>query len=288
MDTFSVINFFHQDTSSWTHILVDLETRYAAIIDPVLDYRPEDGTLSSQFADGLLDYVAREQLTIKYLFDTHIHADHLTAASYLRDKCAAPIVIGKNVCLVQQKFSEVFNESKKFAVDGSQFDRLVDEDEVLELGNTRIRILNTPGHTPACISLLVNEQAVFVGDTLFMPDVGSARCDFPDGDAATLYESVHKLYQLADDVVMYLCHDYPPSDRAVAAKVTVREQKQHNIHLNMNVELDQFVEQREQRDATLAKPRLMLPALQINIRAGSLPYAEDNGVAYLKVPINFL
>lgn len=288
MSSFSVESFFHHETSTWTHVLYDLESKQAAIFDPVLDYRAEDGHISTEFADAILDYVAKEQLTLKYLIETHIHADHLSAGSYLREKSAAKIVVGKHIDLIQRTFSEIFNEGENFPVDGSQFDLLVDEGDALDLGETQLTVLNTPGHTPACVSFVVNKSAVFIGDTLFMSDTGSARCDFPAGDAEVLYDSVQKLYQLGDEVRMYLCHDYVTEGREVQPYTTVGEQRLHNIHLHQGIDKEDFVALRTERDASLAKPRLILPSLQVNIRAGALPHAENNGVVYLKVPINLI
>lgn len=288
MNSFVVKSFFHQDTSTWAHILADKESKRAAVIDPVLDYRTEDGHVSTEFADKLLDYMAKEQLMLSYILETHIHADHLSAGDYLRQRTQAPIVVGNKVGQIQKTFSKVFNESSDFAVDGRQFDKLVGEGDVLLLGKTSIRVLNTPGHTPACVSYIVNDRIVFIGDTLFMNDTGSARCDFPAGDAGTLYDSVQKLYALGDHVIMYLCHDYPPHGRDVQATISVAKQRQHNIHIHQGISRDEFIAVRNERDASLNKPRLILPSLQVNIRAGALPEAESNGVSYLKVPINLI
>lgn len=222
------------------------------------------------------------------ILETHIHADHLSAGDYLRQRTQAPIVVGNKVGQIQKTFSKVFNESSDFAVDGRQFDKLVGEGDVLLLGKTSIRVLNTPGHTPACVSYIVNDRIVFIGDTLFMNDTGSARCDFPAGDAGTLYDSVQKLYALGDHVIMYLCHDYPPHGRDVQATISVAKQRQHNIHIHQGISRDEFIAVRNERDASLNKPRLILPSLQVNIRAGALPEAESNGVSYLKVPINLI
>lgn len=288
MNSFAIESFFHQETFTWSHILVDKATNKAAIVDPVLDYRPEDGHITTEFADQLLSYVAEHQLQLEYLLETHIHADHLSAGDYLRQQTQAKIVVGENVSLIQQTFSKIYNEASSFPVDGRQFDILVGDNDVLQLGQTSIKVLSTPGHTPACVSYLVNNDAVFIGDTLFMSDTGSARCDFPAGDAGTLYDSVQKLFALGDEVVMYLCHDYPPTGRALAATETVGQQRQHNIHLGQKISRAEFIKIRTQRDAGLSKPRLILPSLQVNIRAGALPEAEDNGVRYLKVPLNLI
>ena len=288
MNTFNVESFFHVETSTWSHVVYDRETKHAAIIDPVLDYRPEDGHVSTNFADQLLVFIEKNALNLKYLIETHIHADHLSAGAYLREKTQASIVVSKNITQIQRTFSDVFNEPEDFPLDARQFDRLVEEGDCLVLGeNTVMRVLETPGHTPACVSFLVNEQAVFIGDTLFMSDTGSARCDFPAGDAGTLYDSVQKLFALKDEVVMYLCHDYPPQGRAVKAWQRVGEQRAQNIHL-ANKTREEFIALREARDAQLAKPRLILPSLQVNIRAGDFPEPESNGVSYLKVPLNLL
>ena len=281
-------SFFHEDTSTFTHLLVDEATRQAALIDPVLDFDQKSGRTGTMFIDGILADIQAKALVLKYVLETHAHADHLTAAAYIREKTAARVVIGSTITTVQSTFRKIFNEGERFLPDGHQFDLLISDGDVLELGESRIRALSTPGHTPACHSLVVNGTDVFVGDTIFMPDVGTARCDFPGGDAGILFDSVKRLLALGDDVVLHMCHDYPPAERPVSSSVTVADQKASNIHVRDGISRDEFIRLREQRDAGLEMPRLILPSLQVNIRAGDFPEAEDNGVSYLKLPLNLL
>jgi glyoxylase-like metal-dependent hydrolase (beta-lactamase superfamily II) len=288
-----VTTVFDPDTFTATHLLVDVASGEAAIVDPVLAFDQKSGRTDTHAIDTLLAQAERQQLTLRYVLETHAHADHLTSADYIRQRCGAEIVIGQPITQVQQIFADIFNEGDAFLRDGSQFDRLVGDGDVLKLGDTAIEVLATPGHTPACVSYLVAGEAVFVGDTLFMPDVGSARCDFPGGDARTLYQSAQRLLALDDDVTMYLCHDYPPAGdageaRPVQTQVSVKQQRLHNIHLREGISEDEFVALRRGRDAGLDVPRLILPSLQVNIRAGAFPQAEDNGSHYLKIPLNQL
>lgn len=288
MSTASISSHLHEDTFTWSHILVDNATAQAAIVDPVLDFDQKSGRTSTASADALLAELQARALTLVYILETHAHADHLSAADYLRQATGARIVIGQPILQVQETFRQIFNEDNSFRADGHQFDVLVRDGDELPLGESRIRVMNTPGHTPACISYVVNDRDVFVGDTLFMPDVGTARCDFPGGDAGTLYDSVQRLLALGDDVQLHLCHDYPPAQRAYQSSTRVAEQKAANIHVREGISRDEFIRMRTRRDATLDMPRLILPSLQVNIRAGALPTAEDNGVAYLKLPLNLL
>ncbi|MCD8521354.1 MAG: MBL fold metallo-hydrolase [Saccharospirillaceae bacterium] len=281
-------SFFHADTFTFTHLLIDKSTGYAAVIDPVLDFDQKSGRTSTAFIDAILAQAAQQSLTLKYVLETHAHADHLTAADYIRQYTEAQIVIGADIRQVQRTFKNIFNEDERFLADGHQFDQLVSDGDRLPLGNSQIDVLATPGHTPACVSYQVNQRDVFVGDTLFMPDVGTARCDFPGGDAAVLFQSVQRLLALPEDTVLHLCHDYPPSDRPVCSAVTVAEQRADNIHVKAGISEADFIQMRNERDAGLDMPRLILPSLQINIRAGAFPQAEDNGVAYLKLPLNLL
>lgn len=281
-------SFFHTDTFTFTHLLIDKSTGYAAVIDPVLDFDQKSGRTSTAFIDAILAQAAQKSLTLKYVLETHAHADHLTAADYIRQHTDAQIVIGADIRQVQRTFKKIFNEDEHFIADGHQFDQLVSDGDCLSLGNSQIEVLATPGHTPACVSYQVNQRDVFVGDTLFMPDVGTARCDFPGGDAAVLFQSVQRLLALPEDTVLHLCHDYPPSERPVCSAVTVAEQRAGNIHVKAGIGQADFISMRNERDAGLDMPRLILPSLQINIRAGAFPQAEDNGVAYLKLPLNLL
>lgn len=288
-----VESFFDQETSTATHLLWDEATGQAAIIDPVLGFDQKSGRTSTTQIDSILSYVKQQQLTLMYVLETHAHADHLTSAHYIREQSGAAIVIGAPITRVQQTFGAIFNEDDSFARDGRQFDRLVSDGDTLLLGELTLQVMATPGHTPACVSYVIDGQLAFVGDTLFMPDVGTARCDFPGGDASTLYQSVQRLLALGDQVTLYLCHDYPPQDeqgqcREIQTRVSVAQQRQHNIHVRDGISQDDFVAMRSQRDAGLAVPRLILPSLQVNIRAGALPQAESNGTAYLKLPLNVL
>jgi glyoxylase-like metal-dependent hydrolase (beta-lactamase superfamily II) len=279
-------SFYHQDTSTYTHWLEDTEHHLSLIVDPVLDFDQKSGRTSTGFIDAILGQLAQQDSRLVYVLETHAHADHLTAADYLRRKFGADIVIGQPIKKVQEIFREVFNEPQSFVADGHQFDVLVAEGDSLILGNHQIRVLATPGHTPACVSYVVDDQLAFIGDTLFAPDTGTARCDFPGGDANTLYDSIQKLFALGDEARLYLCHDYPPAGRELISSVTVAEQRHQNIHVRDSISREEFVALRTERDRGLEMPRLILPSLQVNIRAGALPEAEDNGIAYLKLPLN--
>lgn len=281
-------SFFHEDTFTYTHLLTDTGSGLAALIDPVLDFDQKSGRTGTQFIDAILAIIASRNLSLSYILETHAHADHLTSADYLRQRTGARVVIGLPITRVQQTFKKIFNEDGRFQPDGHQFDHLLGDGESLMLGSTRITAMATPGHTPACMSLVVNDSDVFVGDTLFMPDVGSARCDFPGGDAGTLFDSVQKVLALGNDVVLHMCHDYPPEGRAVRSSTTVAEQRAANIHMRDGISRDEFIRMRQARDATLDMPRLILPSLQVNIRAGAMPEPEENGVSYLKLPLNLL
>ncbi len=288
MAKIKIKSFFHTDTSTWSHVLTDTASLKAAIIDPVLDFEQNNGHTSTESADELLAYIEEQQLDLDYILETHAHADHLSAGDYLRTKTGAQIVIGKLITQVQTTFAKLYNETNDFLTDGSQFDVLLSAGEQLALGESLIQVIDTPGHTPACVSLLVNDTDVFIGDTLFMPDTGTARCDFPGGDAGVLYDSIQRLFALDDQVNMHLCHDYPPEERKPVSVVTVAEQKANNIHVRTGISREEFIRIRTERDATLAKPRLILPSLQVNIRAGALPKPEANGISYLKIPLNTL
>ena len=282
-----VMPLFDAPTATWTYLIVDPRTRQAAIVDPVLDFDAASGRTARTSADRLLSLVQERALDVAWILETHAHADHLTAAAYLKDRLGAAVVIGAGIRQVQQTFARVFNLGGDFVVDGSQFDRLVSDGDSLPLGDLAIRVLATPGHTNDSVSYVVGD-AVFVGDTLFLEDVGSARCDFPGGDAATLYQSVQRLFALGDAMRIFVCHDYPPAGRAERCETTVGAQRRGNIHLRDELGLDAFVALRTARDATLAMPKLILPSIQVNIRAGQLPPPEDNGVSYLKLPLDML
>ena len=275
------------DPATWTvsYIVHHGPGTACAIIDSVLDYDPKSGRTRTTSADKVVAYVQENQLRVEWILETHAHADHITAAPYLKQKLGGKVAIGHQITAVQKVFKGVFNLEPEFKQDGSQFDALLKDDEEFTIGNLRAKVLAVPGHTPACVAYQVGD-AVFVGDTLFMPDVGSARCDFPGGDAKTLYASTRKLLSLPAQTRLFMCHDYPPNNRPVAFETTVAEQRAKNIHVHDGISEAQFVQMRTQRDATLDMPVLILPAVQINIRAGEMPPKDDNGIAYLKIPIN--
>ncbi len=277
------------DPATWTvtYVVHNGPGSEAAIIDSVLDYDPKSGRTQHTSADKVVTYVRANGLKVQWILETHAHADHLSAAPYLRAQLGGQIGIGGNITTVQKVFKGVFNLEPGFKQDGSQFDHLFQEGETIPLGDLAGEVLFVPGHTPACAAYRFGD-AVFVGDTLFMPDVGTARCDFPGGDAQKLYASTRKLLSLPPETRLFMCHDYPPAERTVAFESTVAEQRAHNIHVHDGVSEDEFVAMRTKRDATLDMPTLILPSVQVNIRAGELPPKEDNGVAYLKIPLNAL
>jgi len=277
------------DAATWTvtYVVHSGPGSACAIIDSVLDYDPKSGRTQHASANKVIDYARAHNLKVQWILETHAHADHLSGAPYLRSQLGGKIGIGGNITQVQKVFKGVFNLEPGFKQDGSQFDHLLQEGEVIPLGELSGEVMFVPGHTPACAAYRFGD-AVFVGDTLFMPDVGTARCDFPGGDARQLYASTRKLLGLPPATRLFMCHDYPPADRSVAFETTVAEQRAKNIHVHDGVSEDEFVAMRTQRDATLEMPTLILPAVQINIRAGELPPKEDNGVAYLKIPLNAL
>ncbi len=281
-----VISFFDDSTNTVTYIVADLETKFCAIIDSVLDYNPNSGTTTTESADEVIATVEERGLRTQWILETHAHADHFSAAPYLQKKLGGTIAIGAHIPDIQKVFGGLFNEDETFKRDGSQFGKLFAENEKFEIGNLQANVLYVPGHTPACIAYHIGDT-VFVGDTLFMPDYGSARCDFPGGDAGTLYDSVQKLYALPDETRMFLCHDYKAEGRDYYAwETTVGEQKANNIHLHSGVSRDEFIKMRNARDKTLDMPKLILPSIQINMRAGELPEPEENGTRYLKIPLN--
>ncbi len=279
--------FFDPATFTITYVVADPATRRAAIIDPVLDFDPKAARTSTKSADAVIAYVKENGLEIDWLLETHAHADHLSAAPYLQQQLGGKLCIGEHIAAVQAVFKKIFNAEPEFATDGRQFDRLLKDGETFRIGNLEVRVIHTPGHTPACISYLIGD-AVFVGDTLFMPDYGTARCDFPGGDARTLYRSIRKLLSLPPGTRMFMCHDYRPGGREVRWETTVAEQRRENIHVHDGVDEDAFVAMRTARDKTLEMPVLILPSVQVNMRAGRLPPPESNGVSYLKLPLNAL
>ncbi len=280
-------SFFDAATSTVTYIVHDGPGTDCAIVDPVLDYDPKSGRTRTASADQVIDFVTAQGLRVEWILETHAHADHLSAAPYLKGKLGGKIAIGHKITAVQQVFKQVFNLEPGFRVDGSQFDVLLEDDQVFHIGRLEARAMAVPGHTPACMAYRVGD-AVFVGDTLFMPDVGTARCDFPGGDAKALYASVHRILGLPPETRLFMCHDYPPQDRPVVFETTVAEQRAKNIHVRDGISEIQFVEMRTRRDATLPMPVLILPSVQVNIRAGERPPPESNGISYLKIPMDAL
>ena len=277
------------DASTWTvtYVVYDKPGSSCAIIDPVLDYDPKSGRTSHASADKVVAFVRQQKLTVQWILETHAHADHLSAGSYLKQMLGGKLAIGEHITGVQSVFAKIFNLEPSFKQDGSQFDVLLADGAEIAVGELVGHTVFVPGHTPACVAYQFGD-AVFVGDTMFMPDVGTARCDFPGGDAGTLYHSVQKILSLPPETRLFMCHDYPPTDRAIQYETTVAEQRAHNIHVHNGVTEARFVEMRTKRDATLEMPVLILPAVQINIRAGELPPKESNGVAYVKIPLNVL
>lgn len=280
--------FFDPPTNTFTYLVRDPSSDACAIIDSVLAFDYSNGRTDTRAADELVAHIREAGLQVQWILETHAHADHLSAAPYLQEQLGGKIGIGEHIVEVQQIFGKVFNAGTEFARDGSQFDALFADGDTFSIGNLSVKVLHTPGHTPACLSYLIGD-AVFVGDTLFMPDYGTARCDFPGGDSATLYQSVQKLLALPDETRMYLCHDYLPEGRShYVHETTVGEQRRRNIHIHEGVSEADFVALRDARDATLSAPKLLIPSVQVNIRAGHLPEPEDNGQVYLKVPVNLL
>ncbi|MEZ2693060.1 MBL fold metallo-hydrolase [Psychrobacter pulmonis] len=286
-----VHSFLHSDTETYTHVLADVQQQVCAIIDPVLDFDAKSGHTDTASVDEVIAFVREQGWTLVYIIETHAHADHISAAIHVKDELGGKLVIGQYITEVQKIFKQMFNFDSSFRTDASQFDILTDEGETLKLGGITITAMYVPGHTRADMAYLANDDektVVFVGDTLFAPDVGTARCDFPGGDAKTLYQSIQKLLALPDETIIYLCHDYPSQGRKHCPTTTVAAQKLGNIHVKEGINEAEFVEMRERRDATLEMPRLIIPSVQLNIDAGHFPEPEDNGTRYLKVPLNAL
>lgn len=282
-----VRGFYHPPTSTFSYVAWDPDSKHAVIVDPVLDYDGAAARTDTTSAAALMAIVAAEALQVEWILETHAHADHLSAAHVLHRLTGAPVGIGRGIASVQATFREIYKLGTDFPVDGRQFDRLFDDGEHFMVGSIPLEILATPGHTSDSITYLFGDAA-FVGDTLFAPDYGSARCDFPGGDAATLFQSVQKLYRLPPDTRLFLCHDYPPADRDPRCEWSVKEQRQDNIHISAGTAAEDFVAMRQARDETLGMPALILPAVQVNIRAGRLPDPEDNGTRYLRIPLDTL
>lgn len=278
-------SYFDNATNTVSYIVLDRATLACAVIDSVLDYDPNSGRTSTDSADRIIARIRALGARLEWILETHVHADHLSAAPWIRQQLGGKLGIGEQIVTVQNVFGRLFNAGTEFRRDGSQFDHLFRDDETFTIGSLNARAMHTPGHTPACLSYAI-EDAVFVGDTLFMPDYGTARCDFPGGDARTLYRSIRKLLSLPERTRLFLCHDYMPDGRKPRWESTVGEQRAHNIHIHDGVSEDEFVAMRTARDATLDMPVLILPSVQVNMRAGHLPPAEDNGTRYLKIPLN--
>jgi glyoxylase-like metal-dependent hydrolase (beta-lactamase superfamily II) len=279
-----ILPSYEPESGTWTYLLGDRVQQVAAIIDPVWVFDPVSGRVSTQLIDALLQVAQQRNYRIEWVLETHAHADHLSSAGYIRDRTGARIAIGRGICSVQKTFTQVFN-LKDVATDGSQFDRLLDEGDILPLGSLAVRVMGTPGHTADSITYLV-EDAAFIGDTLFAPRIGTARCDFPGGNASDLFASIQRIHALPDTTRLFLCHDYPKEGAQPVNMVPVCESRQNNIHVRTGTVREAYVAMRTERDAGLSLPRLILPALQVNIRAGSGPAADDNDVPYLRLPFN--
>ncbi len=283
--------FFDPDTWTLSYLVLDRESQQCALIDSVLDYDPKSGRTGTASADRMIDRVKTLGASVQWVLETHVHADHLSAAPYLKARLGGQIAIGSHITTVQKVFGTLFNSGPEFAHDGSQFDRLLQDGDTLSIGSLQVRAMHTPGHTPACMTYVISngkDTAAFVGDTLFMPDYGTARCDFPGGDARTLYRSINKVLSLPADTRLYMCHDYQPGGRELLFMSTVADERASNIHVRDGVSEDEFVAMRQARDATLSMPTLILPSVQVNMRAGEMPPPEANGTRYLKIPINAL
>jgi len=278
--------FFDEYTFTYSYLVKDPQSNSCALVDSVLNFDPASGKTSTSSADELITAVRDQGLTVEWILETHVHADHLSAAPYLQKELGGKLGIGVEIKTVQEVFGQVFNEGTEFARDGSQFDHLFQDGETLHVGNLQAQVLHTPGHTPACLTYVIGD-AGFVGDTIFMPDFGTARCDFPGGDARKLYQSIQKIFALPDATRLFMCHDYKaPGREEFRYETSVGEEKANNVHVGAGKSEDEFVKMRSERDATLGMPRLILPSVQVNMRAGQFPPAEGNGVSYLKLPLN--
>ncbi len=282
-----VQDFFDVATNTFSYVVADPHTKQCAIIDSVLDYDPASATTSTTHADQIIEYVHREGLTVQWILETHVHADHMTASQYLKEQLGGKIAMSNKIAIVQETFSAIYNLDMKYFNSHQSFDYLFDDYEHFQIGEMQAYNIPTPGHTPACLSYVIGD-AVFVGDTLFMPDYGTARCDFPKGSASILFDSVQRLYELPEDTRVFLCHDYKPEGRdQYVCETDIKTQKTGNIHLKQDTPKQQFVEMRQQRDATLPMPKLILPSIQVNMDGGKFPEPEANGVRYLKLPLNY-
>ncbi len=281
----AVKGFFDPATNTISYVVHEPESDRAAIVDPVLDFDHRSGRTTTVLADAVVAYVRERGLAIDWILETHVHADHLSAAPYLKERLGGRVAIGACVTIVQKTFQKIFNVTDSFATDGSQFDHLFKDGDAFAIGSLQVRVMHTPGHTPACVTYLAGDAA-FVGDTLFSPDYGTARTDFPGGDARALYRSIRKILALPPATRLFLCHDYQPGGRPPLWETTVAEQRAHNIHIHDGIDEETFIAMRTARDKTLDMPLLLLPSVQVNMRAGRLPPPEANGVSYLKIPLN--
>ena len=283
-----VTAFFDEPTFTVSYVVTDPATKTCAVVDSVLDFDPPSGRTNTESADEIIEFIQKNELTVAWILETHVHADHLSAAPYIQEKLGGKIAIGSEIRTVQDTFGKIFNEGTRFRRDGSQFDKLMVDGDTFRIGTMEARAMHTPGHTPACMTYIVGDAA-FVGDTMFMPDYGTARADFPGGDARTLFRSIKKVLSLPPETRLFMCHDYKaPGRDEYKWETTVAEERAHNVHVHDGVSEDEFVAMREARDATLSMPRLILPSIQINMRAGQMPEPEENGTSYLKLPLNTL
>ena len=282
---FKIKGFFDEETSTISYVVYDVTSKKCAVIDSVLDFDFSSGTIDYHNAEKIISFIEKMKLDLEWLIETHVHADHLSASPYIQKKLGGKIGISEKISDIQNIFGKTFNAGTEFQRDGSQFDRLFKDNDEYKIGSIKCKVINTPGHTPACTAHVIG-NSIFVGDTLFMPDLGSARADFPGGDARELYRSIQKILSYPDDTLIFVCHDYPPTSRKVEWVTTVSEQKKKNIHVKTSIGEDEFVKVREARDKTLNMPKLIIPSIQVNMRAGNLPPAEDSGDVFIKVPIN--
>lgn len=281
----NIKTFFDSDTATFTHVVSDPDAGKCAIIDSVLNYDQFSGRIKTKSADQIINYINEKKLSVEWILETHIHADHITASHYLKKKLGGKIGIGAKIKEVLALWVPIFNTSKDTDLDASQFDQLFNDGDIFKLGNIDVKVLHTPGHTPACSSYLI-EDVIFVGDTIFMPDIGTARTDFPGGSASTLYDSVKKILSLPDETRIFMCHDYPPEARGIAWVATVKEQRTRNVLLHDGIAKEEYVTMRNKRDEGKAVPKLLLPSIQANLRAGSFGEPEDNNIRYIKIPVN--
>ena len=282
---FKIKGFFDEETSTISYVVYDVTSKKCAVIDSVLDFDFSSGTIDYHNAEKIISFIEKMKLDLEWLIETHVHADHLSASPYIQKKLGGKIGISEKISDIQNIFGKTFNAGTEFQRDGSQFDRLFKDNDEYKIGSIKCKVINTPGHTPACTAHVIG-NSIFVGDTLFMPDLGSARADFPGGDARELYRSIQKILSYPDDTLIFVCHDYPPTSRKVEWVTTVGEQKKKNIHVKTSIGEDEFVKVRKARDKTLNMPKLIIPSIQVNMRAGNLPPAEDSGDVFIKVPIN--